>query len=124
MDTPDITSFARQRLAQGMGVELRIVRRTASLRLLLLPSALYSLDAQRSLAITCEEYGLYVWDGLNPLDVFDLVTAGFPLSIAEAVAELIGEILPVRFRRKLNSPQGQQKGVSPQLGETNLCQSK
>lgn len=93
--------YVRGQFNKGLGSELTVRHaRKGLLRVLLVPSILYSEQRPGVIAIACESYGLFLWNGLNPLDAFDLVMAGFPSMIADAVSALMREVFPYRVRRR------------------------
>ena len=112
----EVAEYVKARFASGRGADLRMECVRGIKRLLLIPSPLYSENSQEiHLAIVLEDYGCYIWDRKNPIDVFNLVIAGFSLKVAELVALLIGTLFPYRIRRKPVLMDQQQPGQVLQL---------
>lgn len=85
--------FIEQCLAcfkSGRGITLRLARRAK--RLFLIPECLAS-DGGRGLILVYEGGGSYIHDGEKPLSQWKLVSASFPLMVAEKVAPLVNELV-------------------------------
>ncbi len=103
--TPEVLDYVRERFRLGLAAEVRLTKNGEPRRLLLIPSTLYSEDQRRGLAIACEGEGCCIWEGINPLNIFELLCAGYSVPVASAVETLVRELFPVR--RRIKRPQGQ-----------------
>ena len=112
----EVMTYVMNKFAQGKGAELVLHRRGQRKRLLLIPSPVFSESAERGLAIALEDEGFHFWNGLNPLNGFDLCASGFSLNVADAIAVLVRDLFPYRLRRKLQrSQEHNPMGASPQI---------
>lgn len=100
----ELAHYANERFRAGRGAEFIVHKRGHQLRLLMIPTPLFSDTARLGLAIACEGEGTHVWDGQRPLHPFSLVRDGFQLPMATEVATLVAAIFPFRVRRKLTGP--------------------
>jgi len=82
----------------------------------LLIVAMIDIHRNTLFAVGLEGRGLFFYEAHEEIEEFELVSAGFPLHISEAVAELLAGLLPKRKELpQLESPQGQNTtGASPQ----------
>jgi len=91
--TEDQGIFIEQCMAcfkAGRGITLRLARRAK--RLFIIPECLAS-DGGRGLILIYEGGGSYIHDGDKPLSQWKLVSASFPLMVAEKVAPLVNELV-------------------------------
>lgn len=91
----------------GKGIELRLARRAK--RLFILPEYLAS-SGGNGLILVYEGGGAYVHSGETALTQWRLVTANFPLMVAEKIAPLVNELVE---RIRAESPK--QAAAVPQI---------
>lgn len=87
-DLSDITSYMIERFRSGLGLRLR--RR--ELVIDFIPTGLLE-PSGTGLLVVLEGKGSYVWDGKSPMNAFRLAGTGFPLVLAEEVAEIMNRTL-------------------------------
>lgn len=102
---PEMIAYVLDRFREGRAAELAVLKRNERRWLVLVPSPLYTDRLPVGLMISCEGSGCYMWDGKNPCDIFDLISSGFSIGIANAVGELVRALFPFRHRRKLKRSQ-------------------
>jgi hypothetical protein len=100
----DLLTYCQQQLSYGRCALVSLNGK----RVLIAPTLTkndFTYDVE--LAIGVEGNGFFIHKLGTPIDVFDLVSSGFPLHIAEVIAELVTAMLPSTNNQQQTSPKGQ-----------------